>query len=176
MDDGTKVIIATISGFAAAFFAEPVKLYFQNKQKTDIFRFALYAEIYNNYRLLSTFVRIHKDNEPNQVKTFFDGTIKDSLRIDCYTRLSSQHPDTYYQFKEFIIINMLYSYLTSALDPAIYTTNNVAKFRRSLVSFVLLVEEHIARNELDQRIIKKVCGDAETKAITDAFNKRKVNS
>jgi hypothetical protein len=70
MDDVTKIIIATISGFIVAFFAEPVKLYFQNKQRRDVFRFALYAEIYNNYRLLSTFIKVYKENDPDEIKDF----------------------------------------------------------------------------------------------------------
>jgi hypothetical protein len=171
MNDVTKIIIATLSGFIAAFFAEPIKLYFQNKQKMDIFRLALYAEIYNNYRLLSTFVKVNKENAPDEIKMFFESMTKDSLRMDCYARLSSQHPDTYYQLKEFIIINDLYSYLTFALNPEIYSSNNVVKFHRAIVTFILLVEEYTARNELDNNVMHKASG-GNTQLITGNFEKR----
>jgi hypothetical protein len=37
MDETGKIIIATISGFTVAFFAEPIKLYFQNAHNKRIF-------------------------------------------------------------------------------------------------------------------------------------------
>lgn len=172
MSDITKIVIATISGFIAAFFAEPAKLYFQNRQKIAIFRLALYAEIYNNYRLLSTFLKIYKANSPDEIKIFFEGTTRDSLRTDCYVQLSSHYPDIYYQLEEFIIINILYSYLTSAMDPSVYSANNVAKFHRTISSFVILVEEHVTRNELDQKIMKRASGKEDIKMIVENFQKR----
>ena len=48
MDETTKVIIATLSGFIIAFFAEPVKSYFQNRGQLHNLRVALYKEMVNN--------------------------------------------------------------------------------------------------------------------------------
>lgn len=52
MDETTKVIIATLSGFIIAFFAEPVKSYFANRAKLNNLRIALYKELLYNYSTL----------------------------------------------------------------------------------------------------------------------------
>lgn len=172
MDEVIKIIIATISGFIVAFFAEPIKLYFQNEHKKKVFQLALYGEISHNYRLLSAFLKVYiNEDDPNQVKGFFEGTSKDSVRIDCYSRLSSQFPETYYQLKEATIINTLYAYLVSVTNPAIYSQNDVTKFHQSVEAFVLLVEEHVARDELKQSIMKKVSGKGNVKYIIGNFKK-----
>ena len=44
MDETTKVLIGTISGFLIAFFAEPIKIYFSNNFKKRNIRLALYKE------------------------------------------------------------------------------------------------------------------------------------
>jgi len=172
MDDVIKIIIATISGFVVAFFAEPIKLYFQNKHQKRIFELALYGEIAHNYRLLSAFLKVYREDNPNQVKGFFEGAGKDSVRTDCYSRLSSQSPEIYYQLKESTIINTLYAYLVTAIDPETHSKNDVAKFHLSVESFVLIVEEHVARNELNQRIMKRVSRKEDVKYIVESFNKR----
>jgi hypothetical protein len=172
MDDVIKTIIATISGFVVAFFADPIKLCFQNEHQKRIFQLALYGEIAHNYRLLSALLKVYREDNPNQVKGFFEGSGKDSMRTDCYSRLSSQSPEIYYQLKESTIINTLYAYLLTATDPEIYSKNDFAKFHLSVESFVLLVEEHVARNELNQRIMKKVSRKGDVKYIIESFGKR----
>ena len=49
-----ETFIATISGFIIAFFAEPLKTYFQNRAKLKNLRIALYKEILYNYSSLKT--------------------------------------------------------------------------------------------------------------------------
>lgn len=172
MDETTKVIIGTISGFIVAFLVEPVKLYFQNNSRKKYFQIALYSEIYNNYRFLSSFLRVYHENNPHQLKGFFDGTIKHSVRMDCYTHFMSHYPDVFYQLKESTFINTLYAYLTSAANPVLYTENNIAAFHLAIESFVRLVEEHVARDELKKDLMEKVSGKAEVKQIVEEFNKQ----
>jgi len=171
MDETTKVIVGTISGFIVAFLVEPVKLFFQNKSRKKYFQLALYSEIYNNYRFLSSFLIVYHENNPHQLKAFFDGAIKNSIRLDCYSQFVSKFPDVYYQLKESSIINMLYAYLTSAANPVLYAEKDISAFHLAIESFVRLVEEHVARNELENDVLEKVVGKEEVKRIISEFKK-----
>jgi hypothetical protein len=59
MDETIKVLIGTVSGFVIAFFAEPVKVFFQNRTGKQILRVALYKEILSNYWFLSTYLEAY---------------------------------------------------------------------------------------------------------------------
>jgi len=52
MDETTKVIIATLSGFIIAFLAEPVKDIIQHRTKLLNLKVALYKELWGNYATL----------------------------------------------------------------------------------------------------------------------------
>jgi hypothetical protein len=41
MDDTLKIIIGTLSGFVIAFFAEPIKIFFQNRARINNIRLAV---------------------------------------------------------------------------------------------------------------------------------------
>ena len=56
MDEILKITIGTVAGFVIAFFAEPVKIYFQNASKKKSLRLALYGELINNFMSLRFFL------------------------------------------------------------------------------------------------------------------------
>jgi hypothetical protein len=116
-------------------------------------------------------VKAYREENPHQLKAFFDGAIKNSVRMDCYTYFVSHFPEVYYQLRESTYINMLYAYLTSAVNPILYTENRIDEFHLAIESFVLLVEEHVARNELKKDVMEKVSSKKDVDYIVEQFNK-----
>jgi len=84
VDETTKILIGTISGFLIAFFSEPVKLYFQNKFSLGKMRGALYYEIYHNYIALLSFLDTYAEaNNQESLLSFISGA-KHAIRTECY--------------------------------------------------------------------------------------------
>ena len=171
MDETTRVIIAAVSGFIVAFFAEPLKLNFQNNSRKKYLRIALYSEIHNNYRFLSAHLKIYHENNPQQIKAFFDGTMRLAVRTDCYKHFTSHYPDLLYQLKEASIINLLYAYLISAINPMLSSENKIHDFRSAIESFVALVEEYVYTNQLRRDVMEKVSSKAELMQLIEKYKK-----
>jgi hypothetical protein len=110
MDESLKVTIATLSGFVIAFFAEPVKIYFQKRGKQRAIRRALYFELYFNYDHLTSFYDKRKDRATTRTDMFqFVESVKHIARLEAYQFCITQNVDLFYQFKEAVTINSLYS-------------------------------------------------------------------
>jgi len=106
MDETTKIIIATISGFVIAFFAEPVKIYFQNKAKLKNLQIAIYKEIIHNYALLRNF------NGEGDFRPLIEFNNEYYIRTECYKQAITSELTLFYQLKEASAINHLYSFLS----------------------------------------------------------------
>lgn len=68
MDETLKIIIGTLSGFIIAFFAEPIKIYFQNKAKINYIRLAVYKEISHNYVVIYNNSQMYENEERTLTK------------------------------------------------------------------------------------------------------------
>lgn len=99
MDETTKVIIATLSGFIIAFFTEPVKSYFANKAKLHNLRLALYKELLSNYATVDTAIR-----HDVALTMFF---YQPSLRTECYKHALGNEISLFYQLDEATSLNTL---------------------------------------------------------------------
>src|SRR3989304_907108 len=102
MDETTKVLIGTLSGFLIAFFAEPVKIYFQNKTKLKNLKLALYKELLDNYWTLRDMKGV---NEKELVKFMHEF----GIRMECYKNAIQNEVSLFYQLKESHSFNVLYS-------------------------------------------------------------------
>jgi phage FluMu protein gp41 len=109
MDETTKVIIATLSGFIIAFFAEPVKNYFQNKANLHNLRIALYKEMLNNYFVLE--VVTEHDVVSNDMRRF----LANLIRTECYKHCIQNEITLFYQLEEANRINVLYNALSEKI-------------------------------------------------------------
>src|SRR5260221_13126443 len=106
MDETTKVLIGTISGFVIAFFAEPIKRYFENKSKLQYLRIALYKEMIQNFLMLESTLDDFRNNEKSNIM------VGQPLMIDdCYRYVVSQETALYYQLTEARLINSFYKLL-----------------------------------------------------------------
>jgi hypothetical protein len=114
MDETLKILVATLSGFVIAFFAEPMKIYFQNRNKIQNLRIALYKEIYHNYMGLKT----HAEIVTKQIDQLENMMVFANYfyRTECYKQAITQELTSFYQLKEATMINALYIDLNMVLQ------------------------------------------------------------
>lgn len=150
MDETTKILIGTISGFIIAFFAEPVKTYFANKSLQNRLRKVLYHEIYENLILLKDISQ--RDLEGVSTKELFQRIIQK----DGYEYAHSNEITVFYQLPEAIIFNKLYLLLKTASQYEI--GNNQELLRETISTYIETVDEGFSTKELDRNFIKKIIG------------------
>lgn len=112
MDETTKVIIGTLSGFIIAFFAEPVKNYFSMKTKLHNLRVALYKELLSNYYILTHFVM---DSDASDAYTIHN-LAKYELRTEFYNHTLQHESSLFYQLKEANVLNISYVRLNQIMN------------------------------------------------------------
>src|SRR5690349_17561522 len=112
MDETTKVIIATLSGFIIAFFAEPVKNYFTNKSQLHNLRIALYTELISNY-----FALIHyaMDSTDTDAYTLYN-VAKYELRTERYKYALQNELALFYQLREANVLSVAYVRLNQIMN------------------------------------------------------------
>jgi hypothetical protein len=165
MDETTKVIIATISGFVIAFFAEPVKTWFQDRAKVNELRLALYNEILMNYEFLDNILnKIPSKDEISNLPTF---TVNYFVQIDCYKYAISQEIKTFYRLRESAYVSGVYKDLVALIDISEKNQNGViGSTMQSLVGgYIDVVEGGIRSGNLDKEIASKFLGKKELKEI-----------
>ena len=113
MNETITVLIGTLSGFIIAFFAEPVKNYFQQRAKLHNLRVALYKEILHNDIKIG---RLDLDEEMSahtqQVRLYM---MHHSLRAECYKNALQNELPLFYQLNEAAVINELQGSLAGPL-------------------------------------------------------------
>jgi hypothetical protein len=129
MSDTAIAIIGVVAGFITAFFAEPVKIYFQNKARLNTLRLSLYRELWHNYALLNTlldylyrfgfeFPDDAESSEARERTLKVDDMIKtkanhyvldwEGTRTDCYEQAVKNDLYLLYQLSEVSAIRRLY--------------------------------------------------------------------
>ena len=123
MDETTKVIIATISGFVISFLAEPVKNYFANRAKLHNLRIALYKEMLSNYIFMKAYGENTSSFRPENV-------VQIVIRRECYTQSLENEVYLFYQLNEAHQINVLQgSVLAKIFERSTETTRLLDKSR-----------------------------------------------
>jgi hypothetical protein len=97
--------LSAILGFIAAFAAEPIKVYFENRSKKDQLRKALYGECASNYvRIKAALESFEKGSVSGKA---VGAWVKWGTGLECYKYAKSE-PVLYYQLKEAPTFNSLY--------------------------------------------------------------------
>lgn len=169
MDESLKVTIATISGFVIAFFAEPVKMYFQQRSKRKTIRRALYFELYYNYDHLTYFFDKRKDRAITRTDMFqFVEGVKHIARLEVYQYCITQNVDLFYQFKEAITINSLYANLNRLLEIAPLRVEKNIPFDQTMTSirhFLGHFVDSVQTGKLDKRLLTEITGREKVNAL-----------
>ena len=161
MDETTKVLIGTVSGFLIAFFAEPVKRYFENKSKLQYLRIALYKEMIQNFFILEQALHEYKNDKNSNIM------VGQPLLIDdCYRYVVSQETALYYQLSEARLINMFYK----LLDMLIKIPEREKMFRtvsaKDIIEGTLgLVHDGLETGILEKKLAEKVISKKEIENI-----------
>lgn len=161
MDESTKIIIATLSGFIIAFFAEPVKNMIQHRTNLHNLKLALYKEMLSNYTILRT-----ANMSEWSLNSFLS---KPSLRTECYRRALENEVILFYQLEEAAMINSLqgdginhivdfFSYIKSL--PSQDFSKNISSLTHQfrslstvfLTAFIIIVRE----GEFDTKLLKRL--------------------
>lgn len=157
MDETTKILIGTISGFVIAFLAEPVKLYFQNSLKRKDLRRAIYYEIYANWIVANAMIDSLKEEE--QIEVIKRG-ISYGLRTECFQRYTSHDIVMFYQLKEAGDINLLYAYLRPLIDWNQLSDEESVEYdpKVLLTLFASEVKQMLQSNKLNEKFMNKAVG------------------
>jgi hypothetical protein len=186
-------VLGVVAGFITAFFAEPVKIYYQDKARLKYLRVGLYKEMWQNYILCNSIVedgiRRSKEGFPRDTQTIIDasiGTVKRTLRREYYEQVLKNDLSFFYRLTECSFINSLYADLLSLpkvievevdddihrsmfaieMMAGIYRNNFAVAFYAKILDQVLLIE--IMRNDFfDYRKVLEV-----GKKISDARIKK----
>jgi hypothetical protein len=155
MDETIKVIIATLSGFIIAFFAEPVKTYFQNRLKLQNLRLALYKEMLDNYMTLNSYT-----SNQIAITTQRDFIARHMIRTECYRHALQHEVALFYQLDEAIRINRLQHSLIRINDMARDEKGLPMKDYLDLAEiFQELFARSMTNGELDRSILKSLTWD-----------------
>lgn len=188
MDETMKIIFGTLSGFIIAFLAEPIKIYFQNINKLNQSRKALYKELYFNFQLCRNIARKRGLKTPptrGNLKAYIDMCVED-VKSQYYEQVIHSNLDTFYQFEESTALHNLHGGLkflerraktkwindlaaaksvanetskTSGIEFAINELSKVAEeWYEDYMSYYHL-------GKLDKRMLKKIANNEDYKEI-----------
>ena len=170
MDESLKVAIATISGFLIAFFAEPVKIYFQQWARKKGVQRALYHELYFNYDSLRRFVDNQRGEFTKKDLHKFVFNAKYATHLDAYQYYTSHDIDLFYQLVEATDFNWLYALLNRLLDnlgarfeskdDPIIVFNEIKNYLRSY-------KDAIDTGRLDKKLLVSIVGKETIKSIQE---------
>ena len=161
MDETTKILIGTISGFIIAFFAEPVKTFFSNKSKLSKLRLALYKELIQNFLMLELALdEFRKDNNSNILVG------QPLMLVECYRYAMSQETTLFYELKEARLLNSFYK----ILDAILAIPNGEKKYRTVLAEDLVegavgMVKGGLDTGILDRVLVEQVTSKKEVKEI-----------
>lgn len=156
MDNTTLTILGMIAAFITAsitsFLGEPIKSYFENKNKLNNLRIALYKELIINY---------HQLNIPNEEdgKLLIDLIMQNGIRTECYRYAVENNLTLFYQLSESIVISELYntfSLLNQDANNVYKEINKEFSFTANSNGFLNSLALFIAMGVIDKKLIKKL--------------------
>lgn len=162
MDETTKTLIGTISGFLIAFFAEPIKTYFQISHKIKNIRKMLYQETFENYSFLQNTAADDISSETYQLLA------TSLIRTSGYEYAISNEITIYYQLKEATLFNKLYSLLEHIIEHGA-----PLEFRKEIPDIYKdLLLKAIKSNDIDLYLLRKLMGKKEVKSILENLKQK----
>jgi hypothetical protein len=170
MDETIKIIIATLSGFVIAFFAEPVKIYFQNSAKLEDLRIALYKEMEMNFFILDKVSKV--EYSLSKWRSEFS---EFSLRIECYKHAVENEVSLFYQLNEANTINILQGNFISQIIEAYREikslpgdeTNLRKELTKTLIRNTILFRNIFGLSVNNGGLSKKILADTMAKATLE---------
>lgn len=171
MDETTKILVGTLSGFVIAFLAEPVKLYFQRQARKNSLRRALHLELYSNYVALVRFLDVFPRKITKQELGVFERVVKYATHIEAYQYYLSHDVDLFYQLSEAVELSLLFSILVRLLTtvPAIYAAKeadaNLAIDEIKI--FLRRYKRALETKEFDEEFLSKLVGRDKIQSIRE---------
>ena len=166
MSETLKIIIGTLSGFLIAFFAEPVKIYFQNANKKKSLRLALYNELINNFTNLHFLLDGLDRRNEDRVAEAYSKLSMLMLKVDIYEFVFSQEPYLFYQLKEANLFTSTYA-IASTIKRWIESGKTEERVLEEAVKYLLLTKSGIDEGDLDRRIIDRISSKGTAKNIVN---------
>jgi hypothetical protein len=164
MDETIKIIIGTVSGFLIAFFAEPVKIYFQNASKKKSLRLALYGELINNFMSLHFFLNGLDRSSEDRVAEAYSKLSTLMLKVDVYRFAISQELYLFYQLKEQSLFTETHT-IASTIKGWIDSGKKEERVLEEAVKYLLLTKAGIEEGDLDRKTIDRTFGNGTAKNI-----------
>jgi hypothetical protein len=168
MNESLNVIIGTLSGFIIAFFAEPIKRYFENKSKLQHLRIALYKEMIQNYLMLESTLNDFRNNEKSNIM------VGQPLMIDdCYRYVVSQETALYYQLTEARLINSFYKLLNMLIKiPEGEKAFRTVSAKDIIDAMVGLIHSGLEMGTLDKKLAQSVTSKRELENILERLKNK----
>lgn len=170
MDESLKVAIATISGFLIAFFAEPVKIYFQQKARKESIRRALYHELYFNYETFRKFADKQEGEFTKKELHKFVFNAKYSTHLEAYQYYLSHDLDLYYQLAEAMTLNWLYAIVNRLLDNVrarFESKDDPVIVLNEIKTYLGAYKDAIDTGKLNKQLLIKIIGKDKYKFIQE---------
>jgi hypothetical protein len=150
--DIIEPVLATLLGFLAAFFAEPVKTTFLHKQKVQNLRKALYKEILS---LLDS-IRIYIDASSNEDINMKDFSISSFLMSDFEAyQFAMSEPLLFYELPESQYINRIYKHIQLFKSIEKNCVNSELKKELS-EKYIKLIFIAFEEGKFDRRLLKSI--------------------
>ena len=170
MDETLKVTIATISGFLIAFFAEPIKIYFQQRARKQAIRRALCHELYFNYESFRKFTD-KQDGEftKNELQKFVFNA-KYATHVEAHKYYLTHDLDLYYQLGEVATINWLYALLNRLLDnlTSRYESKEIPTIvLNEIKNYIGAYRDAIDTGKLNKQLLINIIGNDNYKFIQE---------
>jgi hypothetical protein len=152
MSGAWEVVIGTLSGFVIAFFAEPVKRFFERKQLRNM----LYREFIDNHFVL-------KDRPPNPSSRELIDIILLRLQTDSYDYAKVHNISLYYELKEASCFNQMYSICKQLKN----IDKNASKesIEKLMEIFFKLTVHNAETGVLDEKLIEKLTKTSPSRTI-----------
>ncbi|PZO45793.1 MAG: hypothetical protein DCF17_00125 [Shackletoniella antarctica] len=150
--DIIEPVLATLLGFLAAFFAEPVKTTFLHKRKVQNLRKALYKEISS----LVDSIQIYMDASTNEAINMKNFSISSFLMSDFEAyQFAMSEPLLFYELPESQYINRIYKHIQLFKSIEENCANSKAKKELS-EKYIELIIMAFEEGKFDRRLLKKI--------------------
>ncbi len=145
------MIAAFVTASVAAFLAEPIKEYFQNKTRLNNLRTALYKEMMHNY----TWMDYDYEADTDDFALALGGGAIHAFRNECFRLALANNVELFYQLAEAPDINIIYSVIggTGGEFPH---RNNLQSVVQACRGYVSIVSTKFVAGQLDREVLKRI--------------------
>jgi len=169
MDEATKLLIGTLSGFAIAFLAEPVKIYFENRSKLQHLKTGLYKELLFNYIICTS-----AGDYPDRVYSADAVEQLSSVMDDCYKNALKNDMHLFYQLADANSISLLEGYVIPRIKN---TARNLLKHSKKpkvpqelknlSETYIVTVLNLFTRNYSSKQLLRSITSSSVYREMTN---------